>query len=104
MDDVTLTDEFREFCVAALTSTSRKQCTRAAGRGELRCALGIISEAAGHPLVGCACCEELVVNEEGYEWLRNSLPRRLREAIPHWNDYMKLNFDEIAKKIKDWQP
>ncbi len=103
-----LSDEFREFCVQVLTSTERTQAQRAAGyRDGTRCALGVIAEAAGFPLVEMGFSyfvDKLCISCEGANFIRERMPRALWNDIPVWNDKEGLTFDQIAKRIKDWQP
>lgn len=102
-----LTEEARELCVQALTSTTREQCRNHAGIDQQRCALSVIAEAGGHSIHDfsyySAYQHKFYSMSPGSDtFLKGLIPFELRQLIPEWNDCGD-SFDTIAKKIKDWE-
>lgn len=76
----------RQIAVHALRTTTRKQCWGLLELGERRCALGVIAEALGFPLV------------YAYRLIEDALRCGLGFQIERLNDQERKSFAEIA----DW--
>lgn len=109
-----LDPEIKERIVLALLSTEKPQCQNVVGltTGE-RCAVGLIAEDVfGIQLVGSGYLDSvpMVVSlplsfSPGQESERMSMLvtlGQLEAQLVHWNDAHGLSFDEIARKVKDW--